>query len=142
MSTIRREIEVEGAPSVVGATWEHFVTAVLSGPRRLACDDYVCVDAVKTGKVSFQPAPDGNTVVTFAVPDQSDVPPQDLEHRLSRDLVVFKDYVERVAPMVGRLAPGEVKAEAEADAPFSPRPQKENPSERDETVSYTDHFPT
>ncbi len=111
MATLRRRIEVEAPPSRTEATWGHFVRAVRHGQHHLACDELVCIDAVQTGAITFAPGSGGHTVVEFTLETAGDGQPDaDLvEQDMARDLVVFKDYVERGGQDYGRATPGELR---------------------------------
>jgi hypothetical protein len=143
MATIRREIEIEGPPSVVSAGWERFVAWVLIGPRRLLCDEIACVDAVRTGRVSFTPSAGGNTSVTFSLPDADDELPADaLGRQLGQDLVVFKDYVERGGMAAGRpTSVEEIALEKDAQR-RGDKPRHVRLSSEDGTTFWRSHFPT
>ena len=68
MPTVHRQIQVEASPSVALATWEHFVRWIMTGHQRLACDELACVDAVRAGLVSVEPADGGDrTTVSFNI---------------------------------------------------------------------------
>jgi hypothetical protein len=99
MATLCRHIEVEAPPSVTESTWSHFVTSVRNGRLHLACDELVCVDAVKTGMVTFSPIEQAGTMVefTFEMDGNGETMPDPdvVGQNMARDLVVFKDYVER-----------------------------------------------
>ncbi|GEM_PF-956760 len=143
MSTIRKQIEVLAAPSVVAATWSRFIEWAHHGPSRLACDELACVDAVRAGLVSFEPSPAGFTTVTFSLAPEPGAPARAvLEGQLEHDLVVYKDYVERSGNEVGKPTPAEERAVAAAEGRAAHRPAGENVSERSGTASYADHFPT
>ena len=143
MATIRREIEVDAAPSVVDAIWKHFIEWAHNGPSRLACDELACVDAVRAGLVTFTPSSTGRTTVVFAYAAEADVPAaEEVGRHLGHDLVVFKDYVERGGHQVGKPTELEERAMVEAQDRHEHRPGHERLSERDEAVAYTDHFPT
>jgi len=143
MATIGRQIDVDAAPPVVAATWDRFIHWAHNGAGRLACDDLACVDAVRAGLVTFVPSSAGGTLVTFRLETQEAGPSGDVIARhLGHDLVVFKDYVERVGARGGRPTPPEKKAVADADDRRRHRADGERMSKRDGTVSYTDHFPT
>ena len=95
--TLRRQIEVEAPPSVTEATWGHFISSVRNGHQRLTCDDLVCVDAVRAGMITFTSAPEARTRVEFAIEldGAANPSPQQMEQNMMRDLVTFRDYVER-----------------------------------------------
>jgi hypothetical protein len=113
MSTILREIEVQGAPSEVGAAWPYFVHWILTGNRRLSCSEFACVSAVDSGTVAFEPLDGDRTRVVFRLdlPDGDPGPSQDdLGHHMYHDLLVFRDYVERGGIEVGKPNHNEVTA--------------------------------
>ena len=97
MAAVRRQIEVEAPPSVTEATWDHFISSVRNGHQRLACDELICVDAVKAGMISFTAVPGAKTRVEFSFEMDGNTTPsrQLLEQNMTRDLMTFKDYVER-----------------------------------------------
>jgi hypothetical protein len=111
MATLRRRIEVEASPSVTEATWSHFIREVRHGQHHLACDDLVCVDAVQTGMITFAPGDGARTVVEFAFESDGESQPaaEIVEQNMSRDLVVFKDYVERGGGAYGKSTPSELR---------------------------------
>jgi len=101
------------------------------------------VDAVRAGLVTFDASSSGHTTVVFSLDTGPDAPSREvLERQLGHDLVVFKDYVERSGNQVGKPTPAEERALVAAEDRRSHRPAGETLSERDETVAYTDHFPT
>jgi hypothetical protein len=145
MSTVRRHIEVEASPSVALATWSHFVRWVMTGHQRLACDELACVDAVRAGLVTFEPVDGGaRTSVVFTVDsDDENGPPRSvLEQNVARDLVVFKDYVERGGNQVGRPTGAEKQAMAEDEERHTHQQLHRRIGAEDETIAYQDHFPT
>lgn len=143
MATIRREIEVDAAPSVVAATWKRFIEWAHNGPSRLACDEIACVDAVRAGLVTFTTSPTGHTTVVFAYEAEAGGPAaEEVARHLGHDLVVFKDYVERSGHQVGVPTELEERAMVDAEDRRQHRPASERQSERDESVAYADHFPT
>lgn len=111
MATLRRRIEVEAPPSVTEATWSHFIDAVRHGQHRLTCDDLVCVDAIRTGMISFAPGDGAHTVVEFAYETDGETQPaaEIMEQDMARDLVVFKDYVERGGNDYGKATSNELR---------------------------------
>jgi hypothetical protein len=111
MATLRRHIEVEAPPSVTEAAWSHFIRAVRHGRHHLACDDLVCVDAVQSGLVSFVPTTGAHTVVefAFATDGEGQPAPEIVAQNMARDLVVFKDYVERGGNDYGRATANELR---------------------------------
>lgn len=143
MRPIRREITVEASPEAVAALWPHFVRWVLSGQQRLACDELACLDAASSGLVDFQPAEGGRSTVAFSLDADGPAQPsaEVLTQRIIGDLVIFKDYVERVH-RGGATAEHERIAQAEADVRRDRDAPRERISNRDGSISYTDHFPT
>jgi hypothetical protein len=111
MATLRRRIEVEASPSVTEATWSHFIQAVRRGQGHLSCDDLVCVDAIRTGMITFAPGDGAHTVVEFAFETDGDSQPavEIVEQNMARDLVVFKDYVERGGSQYGKATDNELR---------------------------------
>jgi hypothetical protein len=109
MATLRRQIHVEASPAVTEASWPQFVHAVRHGQHRLACDDLVCVDAIKSGMITFVPGDGAHTVVEFAFETDGEGQPaaEVVEQNMARDLVVFKDYVERGGSDYGKATPSE-----------------------------------
>jgi hypothetical protein len=94
---IRHHVDVEAQLSVVEANWPHFVQWVLTGHEKLACDEFVCVDAVGGGHISFAPKAANRTQVVFELTDpddQASLPLEQIERRITHDLFVFKEYVE------------------------------------------------
>ncbi|MFA4966385.1 MAG: hypothetical protein WC709_12250 [Thermoleophilia bacterium] len=143
MPPVRRQIEVHAPPSAVAAQWSHFVDAALTGSQKLACDELACVDAVHSGLVSFEPAGGGQTTVVFDVAaDGAGPPPEVVEQRVTRDLVVFKDYVERGGNQVGRPTRAEKKAMLDDADRHGHRQPQARISEQGETAAYVDQFPT
>jgi|APFre7841882630_1041343.scaffolds.fasta_scaffold145828_1 hypothetical protein len=144
MATIRREIEVEAPSDQVQATWEHFVHWIINGSRRLVCDEFACVNAVDSGNVTFAQNSAG-TRVTFQleVPDDEPAPSRDqLEHHVTHDLLVFKDYIERGGMDTGKPTSVEEivlehEADLKGDAPRHVRLSSEN-----DTTFWRHHFPT
>lgn len=102
MSDVRRSVDVPAPLDDVIEAWEHFLDGVLTGKRRLACDEIACVNAVDIGAVSFEESESGGTRVTFkaALPDdlydadRLDAEHEALEANVARDLVLFWDYIE------------------------------------------------
>jgi hypothetical protein len=144
MATISREIEIDGVPSAVAPTWQHFIDSVLTGKQKLACSEVACVDAVQLGLVTFKPAPGGRTVVSFnlTVPSDAEGPTEDdFALLVARDLVVFKDYVERGGHGVGQPATAEKKAMAGDDRRRGTRTARESAGADARTAAYRDQFP-
>lgn len=114
MSSIVREIEVDGPPEKVGSAWPHFIHWVLTGHSKLVCDELACMSAVDSGNVAFEPVDDGRrTRVMFRldVDDDDPGPPlEELERHVGHDLLVFKDYIERGGLEVGQPTHTEVVA--------------------------------
>lgn len=144
MPTIRREIEIAATLSATAATWPHFIDHVLVGSQKLACDELACLDAVHTGQVTFAPAGDGRTAVTFSVSDDPEggVARSVLEQHVARDLVVFKEYVERGGHAVGDPTAIEEKALVKDEALHGDRPRHEKISTENDTTFWRHHFPT
>ena len=144
MSNVRRQIEVEAPPSVTEATWSHFIRWILSGHQRLTCDELSCVDAVRAGLISFESAPGGWTTVVFSLEVDGDdtISPQLLEQNMARDLVVFKDYVERGDNQVGKPSASERREMLAHEERDKHETLHSHIAGENETVAYTDHFPT
>ena len=145
MSTVHRHIEVEAPPSVALATWSHFVRWVMSGRQRLACNELACVDAVRAGQVSFEPVGGGGrTTVIFSVEcDEENGPSRAvLEQNVARDLVVFKDYIERGGDQVGKPTRAERQAMIEDEERHTHEQLHRHIGAEDEPLAYQDHFPT
>jgi hypothetical protein len=144
MSAVRRQIVVDVPYSVTRSTWAHFVRWILTGHQRLACDELACVDAVRAGLVSFEPTDDGRTVVVFQI--EADEPGEPsvevLEQSLARDLVVFKDYIERGGSQVGKPTRAEKRAMTGDQERRSHEPLHRSISSEDEAIAYQDHFPS
>lgn len=144
MATISREIEVDAVPSAVTPTWQHFIDSVLTGNQKLTCSEVVCVDAVRLGLVTFRPSPGGGTIVSFnlTVPSDDGSPSADeFSLLIARDLVVFKDYVERGGLGVGRPAPAEKTAMAGDDRKRGPRTARDSAGADARSAAYRDQFP-
>ncbi len=145
MSTVSRHIEVNAPPSIALATWSHFVRSVMNGRQRLACDELACVDAVRAGLVSFEPVNNGSrTDVVFNLEcDEENGPSRAvLEQNVARDLVVFKDYIERGGNEVGKPTRAEEQAMAEDEERQSRQQLHRRIGAENEAVSYQDHFPS
>jgi hypothetical protein len=144
MSELRRQILVEAAPSVTEAAWSHFIRWIISGHQRLACDELACVDAVRVGLISFEPAAGGWTTVVFTVDTNGDdtVPPQVLEQNMARDLVVFKDYVERGDDSVGKSTPSERRERQGREERKRHEPHADHLARGYEAASNKDMWPT
>jgi len=144
MSTVRRQIEVEAAPSVVRSTWTHFVQWILTGHQRLACDEFACVDAVRAGLVTFEPAANGHTTVVFQLETaEAGAPSHEvLEQNVARDIVLFKDYIERGGNQVGRPTRQEKQAMTEDQERRSHDRLHRSIGSEDEAIAYQDHFPS
>lgn len=144
MATIQeQQIEVAADPTLVRSSWGRFIEWARTGPSRLACDEIACVDAVRAGRVDFQPTASGSTSVVFLVVDTlGGSSPEELRRQLSHDLVVFKDYVERSGlgvrkPNDTEEAAHEVEAVRRGDKPRHVRLSSEN-----DTTFMRSHFPT
>ena len=145
MSTVLRHIEVDAPPSVALATWSHFTRAVMNGHQRLACDELACVDAVRAGLVSFEAVDGGGrTKVIFNLDCDDENGPSRavLEQNVARDLVVFKDYIERGGNQVGKPTRAEEQAMVEDQERHSHEQLHRRIGAEDEAVSYQDHFPS
>jgi hypothetical protein len=102
MSDVRRSVDVPAPLDDVVEAWQHFLDGVLTGKRRLACDEIACVNAAEIGAVGFEPSESGGTRVTFRVTLPDDVYDDDrlkaerelLDGKVARDLVLFWDYIE------------------------------------------------
>jgi len=145
MSTVRRHIEVEAPPTVALATWSHFVRWIMTGHQRLACDEFACVDAVRAGLVSFEPVDDGgrtNVIFNLDCDDENGPSRAVLEQNVARDLVVFKDYIERGGNQVGKPTRVEKQAMVEDEERHNHEQLHRHIGAEDEPVAYGDHFPT
>ena len=145
MSTVRRQIEVKAPPSIALATWSHFARWVMRGHQRLACDELACVDAVRAGLVSFEPVDGGSrTDVIFTVDwdEESGLSLAVVQQNVARDLVVFKDYIERGGNPVGKPTMAEKQAMIEDQERHSHEQLHRHIGAEHEPVSYQDHFPT
>lgn len=143
MATIHQQIEVAAEPDFVRSSWKRFIQWTHTGPGHLLCDELACVDAVRSGLVTFAPSADGRTTVIFRIEEIADGPsPEDLKHRLGHDLVAFKDYVERSGLVKGKPTETEDAAfEREAVRRGDP-PRHARPSSEDDTTFLRSHFPT
>ena len=150
MSTVSRHIEVDAPPSVALATWSHFVRSVMSGRQRLACDELACVDAVRAGLVSFEPVNAGSrTSVIFNLEcDEENGPSREVvEQNVARDLVLFKDYIERGGNQVGKPTSDEERAMIEDEARREHQPAHEHEvhghaGAEDTAVNFRNHWAT
>jgi hypothetical protein len=145
VSTVHRHIVVDAPSSVTQATWSHFASQVITGHQRLACDELACVDAVRAGLVTFEPAGDGSrTTVAFTIERDGDEGParEILEQNVARDLVLFKDYVERSGGRTGGSKTAAKKALVEDEERHTHEALHRRIGAEDEAVSYGDHFPT
>ena len=145
MSTVSRHIEVDLPPSEALAAWPYFTRWIMTGHQRLACDELACVDAVRAGLVAFEPVDGGSrTDVIFNVDRDEENGPSlaVLEQNVARDLVVFKDYVERGGNQVGKPTIAEKKAMIEDQERRSHDQLHRHLGAEDEPVAYGDHFPT
>jgi hypothetical protein len=140
MATIHQQIEVNAEPALVSSTWSHFIEWAHLGPGHLVCDELACVDAVRSGLVSFEPAHDGRTTVIFRLEEVAGGPaPEEIELRLGHDLVVFKDYVQRGGQAPTRT--DKIASEADADRKGD-HPRHVRLSSEDDTTFWRSHFPT
>ncbi|MBE3033305.1 MAG: hypothetical protein IMZ74_08920 [Actinobacteria bacterium] len=115
MSTVRRHIEVEAPPSVALA-----------------------------GLVAFEPLDGGGqTDVIFNVDCDEETGPSRavLERNVARDLVVFKDYIERGGNPVGKPTMAEKKAIIEDEERHKHEQLHRHIGAENEPVAYRDHFP-
>jgi hypothetical protein len=145
MPTVHRSIVVHAPPSVALATWSHFVRWIMSGHQRLACDELACVDAVRAGLVSFEPVDGaGGTTVIFNIECEEECGPlrDVLEQNVARDLVVFKDYIERGDNWVGKPTRAERQAMVEDQERHGHEQLHRRIGAEGEPVSYQDHFPS
>lgn len=144
MSTLSRQIDVDAPVAVTSATWSHFVKSVMTGHQRLACDELACVDAVRAGLVRFEPASDDRTTVVFTLEDDGPggPSPQVLEQNMTRDLVWFKDYVERGDNQAGKPSRAEKRDILEHDTRKRHETLHTHIAGEGEVQSYTDRFPT
>jgi hypothetical protein len=102
MSDVRRSVDVPAPLDEVAEAWEHFLNGVLTGKRRLACDEIACVNAVEIGAVGFEMSESGGTRVTFKATLPDDLYDDDrltaerelLDGNIARDLVLFWDFIE------------------------------------------------
>ena len=102
MADVRRSVDVPAPLDEVTDAWERFLDGVLTGKRRLACDEIACVDAVEIGVVGFEQSDAGGTRVTFKVTLPDDLYQGDrlnderelVDGKIARDLVLFWDYIE------------------------------------------------
>lgn len=102
MSDVRRSVDVPAPLDDVVEAWEHFIDGVLTGKRRLACDEIACVNAVEIRAVGFELSESGGTRVTFRASLPDDLYDDDrlraerevLNAEVARDLVLFWDYIE------------------------------------------------
>ena len=117
----------------------------MSGHQRLTCDELACVDAVRAGLVAFEPVDGGGrTTVIFNVDCDEECGPlrEVLEQNVARDLVVFKDYIERGDNWVGKPTRAEKQAIIEVQERHSHEQLHRHIGAEHEPVSYQDHFPT
>lgn len=94
MAVIRREIEIDAAPTAARDSWEYFLQWVRTSQHRLACDELACTDAVGTGVVRFEPAQAGRARVSVQIESDGGPAPDVVSQQIVHDLLVFKDYVE------------------------------------------------
>jgi hypothetical protein len=101
MTEVRRSVDVPAPLNEVEEAWQQFLDGVLTGRRRLACDELACVNPVGAGSVSFENAEAGATQVTFMATLPDDIREDDLEAqrellegKIAHDLVMFWDYIE------------------------------------------------
>jgi hypothetical protein len=144
MATIRRELEVEAPLAEVRATWEHFVQWILTGNRRLVCDELACVSAVDSGNVSFEQNSAGTRVAfQLDLPEDGHAPSRDeLESHLTHDLLVFKDYVERGGLAAGQPTSVEDITLRHDEDEKGDKPRHVKISAEGETTFWRSHFPS
>jgi len=65
-----------------------------------------------------------------------------LEQNVARDLVVFKDYIERGGNQVGKPTRAEEQAMVEGEERRSHQQLHRRMGAENEAVSYQDHFPS
>ena len=116
----------------------------MPGHQRLACDELACVDAVRAGLVSFEPVAGGRTNVSFNIDCDEECGPlrEALDQNVARDLVVFKDYIERGDNWVGKPTMAERQAMIEHQERRAHEQLHRRISAEDEPVAYQDHFPS
>ncbi len=117
---------------------------MLTGKQKLSCSEVVCIDAVQLGLVTFRPSPGGGTIVAFklTVPSDDGSPSEDeFALLVARDLVVFKDHVERGGYEVGRAVATEKAALAGDDRRRGPRTARDSVGADARTAAYRDQFP-
>jgi hypothetical protein len=86
----------------VEAAWKRFTEQVLTGRRKLVCDELRCIDAVARGAVAFERVDGGATRVLFRASVADDLCDERrvaeerelLDAKVAHDLVVFWDYIE------------------------------------------------
>ena len=143
MATIQQQIEVAEDPALVRSSWSRFIQWAHTGPGHLVCDDISCVDAVRSGRVGFEPAAGGGTTVIFRLDEvEQGPPPEEIRRELGHDLVVFKDYVERSGlvdrrPTVAEETAAAIEADRKGDQPRHTRLSSE-----EDTTFWRSHFPT
>ncbi|MBE0527597.1 MAG: hypothetical protein IH629_00125 [Thermoleophilia bacterium] len=143
MAGIHQQIVIAAEPDFVRTTWKRFIQWTHTGPGHLLCDELACVDAVRSGLVTFAPSPNGGTTVIFRIDEIVDGPsPEELKRRLGHDLVASKDYVERSGlvdrkPTETEDAAFEHEATRKGDAPRHVRLSSE-----EDTTFWRSHFPT
>jgi hypothetical protein len=143
MATIQQQIEVADDPALVASSWARFIQWAHTGPSRLLCDEVACVDAVRSGLVSFAPTASGRTRVIFRLDEPEEGPSRvDLKRQLGHDLVVFRDYVERSGladrkPTETDMVASEIESGRKGDKPRHTRLSSE-----DDTTFWRSHFPT
>ncbi len=102
MTDVRRSVDVPAPLHEVEEAWQRFLDGVLTGRRRMACDELGCVNAVDAGYVSFEVADSSGTRVSFRVTLPDDLYDEDrlraerelVDGDIARDLVLFWDYIE------------------------------------------------
>ncbi len=96
MAIIRRQADVDLPRSDVEAAWTYFAHWIVMGKAKMACDELVCVDAVRSGLIRFEEAGRRRTSVIFELdaPDDTSLPVEEIERLVAKDLSAFKEYVE------------------------------------------------
>jgi hypothetical protein len=143
MATIHQQIEVAADPDFVSSTWTHYIQWTHTGPGHLLCDELACVDAVRSGLVSFGPTASGRTMVIFRMEEIPEGPsPAEIKRRLGHDLVTFKDYVERSGLVKRKPTEAEDAALEHESTRKGDPPRHVRLSIEEDTTFWRSHFPT
>ncbi len=145
MATIQREIAIKASPAQVRDAWDDFSHWILTGGRKLSCDEFACVNAVDAGNVQFAPFDGAGTRVVFRLDVPAGEPGptfRELERHVDHDLIVFKDYMER-----GGLAAGKPTSDEDATLKHDAGVKGDKPrhvrlSTEPDTTFWRSHFPT